>query len=150
MVQRRQRKRGIRMPEFISQEERKARKEHTCNYCGEKIEKGETYRSAFLKDGGDVYQWKGHLRCNIIATKLWRYIDPDDGMQAEDFQGGCSEFCYAFVCPDCEHYKNKECTQNKLYCLDKISENLKENELVKEKGKYSYQIWKLVPRERKK
>ena len=28
------------MPELISQEERKARKEHTCNYCGEKIEKG--------------------------------------------------------------------------------------------------------------
>lgn len=136
------------MPEFISQGERKARKEHICNYCGEKIEKGETYRSAFLKDGGDVYQWKGHLRCNFIARELWRYIDSDDGMQAEDFQEGCSEFCYAFVCPDCEHYKNEECTQDKPYCLDKIVDILKENKLMKEKGKYSYQIWKLVPRER--
>ena len=135
------------MPELISQEKRKARKEHACNCCGETIEKGETYRSAFLRDGADVYQWKGHLHCDFIATELWRYIDPDDGMQAEDFQEGCAEFCYAFVCPDCEHYKNKECTQDKPYCLDKITEILKENELVKEKGKYSYQIWKLVPRE---
>ena len=117
------------MPEFISQGERKARKEHTCNYCGEKIEKGETYRFAFLKDGGDVYQWKGHLRCNFIAIELWRYT---------------------FVCPDCEHYKNEECTQDKPYCLDMIAEILKENKLVKEKGEYSRQIWKLVPRERKK
>ena len=87
------------------------------------------------------------LPCGLIATELWRYIDPDDGMQEEEFQEGCSEFCYAFICPDCEHYKRRECTQDKPYCLDKITDILKENELVKEKGKYSYQIWKLVPRE---
>lgn len=140
---------GGAMLDLISQTERKARKDHTCNYCGEKIEKGETYRSAFLKDGGDVYQWKGHLRCNIIATALWRYIDPDDGMQEEDFQEGCAEFCYAFVCPDCEFFKDRECTQEKAYCLDKITEILKENRFIFVKTDYvGNSHWKLIPRKK--
>lgn len=46
------------MPEIISECERKARKLHTCNYCGEIIQPGETYDYAVLRYAGDMYDWK--------------------------------------------------------------------------------------------
>lgn len=136
------------MSELISQTERKARKEHICEYCGEKILRGEKYLSAFLKDGGDVWQWKTHLHCDFIANELWRYINPTDGMQQEHFQEGCTEFCTEFVCPRCEFYKDKKCEQSQAYCLDKIDSILKDSSLLLIQSGYCALSWRLVPRKK--
>ena len=87
------------MPDILQEKERKARKPHVCDYCGKTIEKGEAYEWAKLKYDGTIYEWKNHKKCGFIASELWSYIDPDNGMTEEDFQEGCREFCHAFVCP---------------------------------------------------
>ena len=89
------------MPEILAERERKAAKCHTCSYCGEVIQKGEVYDWAKLEFDGRLYEWKSHKRCSLIASELWSYIDPDNGMTAEDFDEGCTAFCRAFICPGC-------------------------------------------------
>lgn len=119
------------MPELIKDECRKARKRHLCNYCGHDIEPGEKYNYSLLKDGGDVYSWRAHEKCNFIATELWDYIDPWEGLDEDQFQEGCFDFSRAFVCPDCEKWDmDAGCDDDESYCLDKIYELLQKYELV--------------------
>ena len=55
--------------ETISFTTPKARKQHTCDWCNEKIEVGEKYTRAFCKED-DVYVWKNHIHCEKIAQEL--------------------------------------------------------------------------------
>lgn len=88
------------MVEFLQDKERKARKEHICNYCYGVINKGEIYRDTILIDGGEIYVWKEHLHCQDVASDLWVWIDPNDyGMTEEDYQEGCREYIRCFI-PD--------------------------------------------------
>ena len=64
----------------------KARKDHQCNYCELKIEQGETYERSVHKMDGSVYQWKSHLGCSWIASKLNMYDHCDEGLTGEVFQ----------------------------------------------------------------
>jgi hypothetical protein len=66
--------------ETISFTTPKARKEHTCDWCNEKIKVGETYTRAFCKEN-DVYVWKNHIHCEKIAQKLKMF---DEGSVCED------------------------------------------------------------------
>jgi hypothetical protein len=52
----------------------KARKEHSCDWCGGKIKIGEKYTRAFCKED-DVYVWKNHIRCEQIANHLKMFED---------------------------------------------------------------------------
>lgn len=132
--------------ELICNEKRKARKEHTCSYCGHKIKPGEVYDHATLKYEGTIYDWKTHLKCQFIAEELWTYIDPNDGMTEEDFRDGCSDFCQAFVCPGCEHYDDG-CEKDENYCIDKIYNKLQTHELLLEGDEHGYLCYKLKKRE---
>jgi len=49
---------------------RKARKNHMCDYCGLKIEKGSNYEISNFADCGDIWTWKSHEKCTQIAHKL--------------------------------------------------------------------------------
>lgn len=111
------------MPDILIECERVARKDHTCDYCGKPIHKGEKYNYAKLKYD-DLYDWKCHIECHYISGQLWNYIDPDEGMTEEDFREGCHEFCDAFICPSCEHYIDDECNEDNEYCLDEIYKHL--------------------------
>ena len=57
------------------------------------------------------------------------------------------DFCFHFVCPDCEHWdrENRECTADDCCCTDKAYETLKKYELymTKESG---FLGWELRPR----
>lgn len=121
------------MPETLQRKERTARKPHICSYCGGLIENGEVYDWEKLACDGEIYEWKSHKKCSYIASELWSYIDPDDGMTAEDFQDGCRDFCQEFICQGCEQYieESERCSKNKLYCIDRVYDFLQTYELHK-------------------
>lgn len=62
---------------------RSARKEHTCYLCGEKIEKGQSYREYVGKFWGDFYSTKLHMDCHYMVEAYFAetdyYLNPDEG-----------------------------------------------------------------------
>lgn len=68
------------------QKEVKASKDHQCNFCCEKIKKGETYITSTHKQDGTIYDWKTHKHCSDIASRLKMYEDCDEGLSGDDFQ----------------------------------------------------------------
>jgi len=63
----------------------KARKEHVCDFCYDKINKGEVYNSQTNTYDGDIYTWKTHNKCSEIASKLKMYDDADEGVSGDMF-----------------------------------------------------------------
>lgn len=126
-----------------------ARKKHKCDWCMEKINKGEKYNyQAFIFDG-EFYEWRSHLACNRVVSAIWDYVDPDEGMSSEEFDEGCADVCREFICLDC-HEWNKEdgCEKDKLYCIDKLDKFFKTHELYQAKREGFYRIWKARERRR--
>ena len=119
------------MPNIIQQKDRKARKEHICSLCRGTIQKGEIYQYSVLEFCGEIYDWKEHKKCQYIASELWEYADPDDGMTDDDFIEVCHDFCLSFICPECPHYKEHECEEDEIFCLDKVYNLLQTHELVR-------------------
>ena len=70
----------------------KAIKEHRCNFCGEKIFKGDSYLTSTHKMDGVVYDWKTHQHCNEVADKLKLYDICEDGVSQDQFIESVSEF----------------------------------------------------------
>ena len=139
------------MPETLQEKNRTARKEHICSYCGGTIEKGEVYEWAKLTQDGTIYEWKNHKKCGYIASQLWEYADPDEGMTGDDFTDACASFCQSFICPDCprrdREYDEIECLDDMTFCIDRIFDFLQTNELYREHRTSWYEVWKV--RERK-
>ena len=75
----------------------KAIKEHRCNFCGEKIYKGDTYIKSTHKNEGEVYDWKTHDRCSELADKMKMYEDADEGVSQEIFMENVSEEHYCLL-----------------------------------------------------
>jgi hypothetical protein len=141
------------MPEILQSKNRKARKTHICSYCNGVIEKDEEYRWAKAVHDGELYEWKNHIDCGFVASELWQFIDPDEGMTEEDFTEGCREFCNTFCCPECQkcnkdEFDDLECNDNLTYCLDKIVDKLKTHDLKKVKTNRDWMSkWTCVPKE---
>lgn len=69
---------------ILSQQERKAKKEHQCDWCGGTIKKGETYDySSIIND--EFYIWKNHKDCMWVAHELKMFDDNTDGVSDSDF-----------------------------------------------------------------
>lgn len=84
--------------EIISQETRKAHKEHQCDWCYGVIEKGETYDHASCKQDGDVYTWKNHKRCMEIAHELRMFDECDDyGLDSDSFVEYINEYYFRLI-----------------------------------------------------
>lgn len=126
------------MPDIISQTERKARKQHTCDYCNGIIAKGEVYKYQKLVDGSELYEWKSHLDCSFVASELWHYMDCDEGVTQEDFDDMCRDFCDTFICPICDTL-----TDDCYYCLDKIVAMLKKYELKRVRSEEK-NVWERI------
>lgn len=77
--------------EILRQSKPKSKKEHTCDFCIEKIEKGKVYNSDTISHGDEFYTWKTHLKCAIIANKLTMYEDSQDGVTSDEFQDYITE-----------------------------------------------------------
>ena len=132
------------MSEQLDRKIRTARKSHTCDYCGQTIEKGEQYEWSKNIWEGTIFEWHNHLSCGRIASAIWDYVDPDDGMSDQDFQDGCQEVCQRFICPDCPKWNKEyeECDDDETYCIDMMDEFFKIHELYKSGRKGYYEIWK--------
>jgi len=63
----------------------KATKDHKCNFCDGKIDKGTTYQIQSIVNDRRIYNWKSHLRCIEIADKLRMYDSCDEGITQDDF-----------------------------------------------------------------
>lgn len=138
------------MTETIEHKDRKARKMYTCDYCGQKIEKGEVYHYYKGKYDGALFDWRSHLACQRVADAIWDYCDPDDGMNEDQFQDGCAEVCQRFICPDCPKWDKEyeDCDDDETYCIDRMDEFFKTHELYKAGRKSYYEIWKCRVKER--
>ena len=77
--------------DIIEQKSKVARKSHHCDYCGEIIEKGETYDYQKNIFDGIFYEWHIHLACSRVASAIWDYCDPDEGLSDQEFQDGCQD-----------------------------------------------------------
>lgn len=64
----------------------KAKKEHPCDFCCEKIKQGETYIKSTHKQDETIYDWKTHKHCAEIAVRLNMYMGSYEGVTTEDFQ----------------------------------------------------------------
>ena len=73
------------MPTVIKHLRLKAAKEHTCNYCGCEIPKGQRYYRDTLVYDGVLYEWKSHIECFEVASMLNMFDDCDDGVSPDDF-----------------------------------------------------------------
>lgn len=137
------------MVETLDRRNRKARKQHRCDYCCGVIEKGEEYEWSKNIYDGTIYEWKNHIKCGFLVSQLWDYADPDEGMDEDLFAESLHDFCRAFVCPDCEKWSREyeECDEDERYCIDRAYDFLQTHELYRaERGIYG-EIWKCRRRE---
>jgi len=125
-----------------------ARKPHTCRLCGHRIAKGEEYLRQTLRGDDGPYEYKTHLHCSRIATAIWDYVDPDDGMAGDDFITAVHELLDTFVCRwHCDQYDaaSKSCPHDGYpedACVRKFADYLKTHTLVLEAGKMGF-AWKM-------
>ena len=70
----------------ISSNKIKARKDHVCDWCNLKIDKGKIYRKSFNVMDGDPFTWKNHIHCEKIAEHLKMFDDLDYGLTEDLFQ----------------------------------------------------------------
>lgn len=92
-----------------------ARKDHVCNFCSGKIKKGEKYNIQTIKDDGEIYTWKAHLTCLMVA----RDADYDDGLTEDDFRRIVMEdYARQGKCLGCPH-KDDICAEMQSFeeCL---------------------------------
>ena len=125
------------MTEIINESRRRAKKIHICDLCHENINPGQSYFYQFLRDGGDLWEFKAHDSCEFIMKELWDYIDPYEYMDDIYYQEGVTSFCKQFICSECEHF-NKEyfnnCDKEEGYCLSKVEQLLRKYEVHKERN----------------
>lgn len=125
---------------------RKARKEHTCDLCNCKIEKGEKYHYSFIRNG-DTYEWKSHLECEFVCTEIEDLIFYLDGITSDEYQEGLREFIKRFICPKCSSFNydiGGECEEDKdgpYECFDKVLDCLKKNTLEYNKTTKLYELF---------
>lgn len=131
------------MIETLDRKERKANKEHHCDFCSGIIEKGEVYDWSKNICDGELYEWKSHKKCSFLCSKLWHFIEPDDGMDEISFRLGLHDFCELFICPDCSNYDKEYyvCKEENEFCLEKAYQYLQTHELYKDRG-----MWKCKER----
>lgn len=76
------------MLETLSYKRVKARKEHTCDFCGKTIVKGEKYDYSKHAHNGAVYGWHACDRCKKYAAEAYENNKNtmDYGLTAEMFE----------------------------------------------------------------
>ena len=130
--------------ETLTDEIRTARKQHRCNWCGNPIQKGEKYRISTNVDGGDIWNFKEHLRCEEIFRAFYKEHHPYwEECTAEFFEEEAKEELMAYgTCKSCPHFEKPDprywndrgsCTipQGWRQCIDKVFQSLVKRGIIK-------------------
>lgn len=130
----------------------KASKQHTCDYCGSKIPKGERYKRSVNTIDGRLYTWKSHLSCAKLCGKIWDYVDPDEGMTSDEFRDAVCELANTFYCPfHCDEYDNdiQDCDRGFDYdvCVERFAKFMWDKELELILNPNSILCWRIVKKE---
>ena len=82
--------------QLISSKNIKARKDHVCSYCCEKINKGDHYKNSFIVDGSDGWSWKSHLECEKLVSflNMMEGVERGEGLTQDDFWECLYEFYF--------------------------------------------------------
>lgn len=86
------------MLEFYKQSWPKARKYHACEFCAQKIHRGEKYSYESGKYDGDVFTRKLCLVCKNILDEFCR-----ESGESEFEWSWITDWLSDFYCYDCEH-----------------------------------------------
>lgn len=97
------------MLEFSTSKILTAKKEHTCDLCGQKIEVGEKYNRYSGKFDGSFFDCCYHESCFDIIGKYCRIEGEEE--YSEDW---LQEWIYDKVCRDCPN--EEECQENTFRC----------------------------------
>jgi len=105
--------------------ETKAKKEHSCNFCGEKIKVAEIYVKSTHVFDGQIYDWKSHKNCDYISNRLEMYKNAEDGVTDNIFVDWISEEHDSILenlLPDKESQKYSDIIRqlHKVKFLDKL------------------------------
>lgn len=82
-----------------------ARKDHNCNFCGLKINKGENYHTSFNIDGGESYTWKSHTDCQKLSEIFLDEENDGEGLTQDDFDSYIFE-SYQYITGNTCNLKN--------------------------------------------
>ena len=107
-----------------------ARKEHICELCGCKINKGQKYYRQINAFDGRIYDWIEHEECREIASKLDMYDECDDeGLSSEVFEEILDDYIHQY------HYNDfTDDTAEDWQGLTRYEEVCKILQELKEKG----------------
>ncbi len=132
------------MQQILERKDVVARKPHRCDWCNCAIEKGELYDWSKHVFDGDFYEWHSHLSCSRVASAIWDYVDPDEGMTEDEFWEGCRDISQSFVCPSCREWdkETQECNKDESFCIDKLDEFFKTHELYIDRREGWCRVWK--------
>ena len=86
------------MLDFYNKSYPKARKDHVCEYCGQKISRGEIYSCETGKYDGDMFTRKLCLACENILKEFGN----ESGGNEFDWDW-VSDWLHDTYCHDCEH-----------------------------------------------
>ena len=97
----------------------KAAKPHICCFCGCEIPKGERYECDVNVFDGKPYTWRSHIRCKELCGKIWDYVEPDEGMNGDEFCEAVENLMYTFYCPfHCDEYDKETCDCDRGFDAD--------------------------------
>ena len=97
------------MLDFCTDKIVKAKKDHKCSLCGQKIQAGESYRRYSGKYEGDFFDCCYHDSCYHLIGKFCRIEGEDE--YSEDW---VQEWIMLKVCWDCPN--EEECLENTFRC----------------------------------
>jgi hypothetical protein len=128
----------------------RAHKPHVCDYCGHVIPCGETYVQSCNKVDGELYTWLAHPHCDRIASAIWNYVAPSEGMDACTFRDAVKTVMREHYCPaNCQRWvKDVGCSagNDMTSCLRRFDEFMQTHSLrwLRPAGGIPY--WALVPK----
>jgi len=102
-----------------------ARKEHTCGFCNQKIQKGEKYNRQGLVYDGAAYSWKSHIHCSELAEHFDMFDHSDEGLTGEDFRDQIWEI-YKDSHPEAKWDRGNEIPISVDFCVELMNKR-KEN-----------------------
>lgn len=94
---------------FYAEVEHTARKEHICNQCGQKINKGEKYLKICFKEGNEFFEIKHHLFCDELVNAYCKNSETDDYKEYR-----VDDWIRETVCEECQYFKR--CARNIYHC----------------------------------